>query len=86
MRVTILLFARAKDLAGADRLVLELPAGATVGQLREALARQAPSLAGLLPRSAIAVQGEYAGDEVAVPEQADVALIPPVSGGSFNAL
>jgi molybdopterin converting factor subunit 1 len=82
MIVTVHLFARAKDLAGADRLTLALPAGATVAELRTGLARQAPALADFLARCAVAVQGEYAQDETVIPEDADVAVIPPVSGGS----
>ena len=40
-----------------------------------------PALAGLLARCAVAVSGEFAGDEVVLPAGAEVALLPPVSGG-----
>jgi molybdopterin converting factor subunit 1 len=75
------LFARARDLAGASEVSVTLPDGATVKDLRAALAREYPALAGLLERSALAVQDEFAGDEVRVPAEAEVALLPPVSGG-----
>jgi molybdopterin converting factor subunit 1 len=75
------LFARARDLAGADTLTVELPAGATVGDLRKRLAEGRPALAGLLARSALAVDSEFAGDEVVLREGAEIALLPPVSGG-----
>ena len=42
MIVRILLFALAKQRAGRDSVEVELPAGATVRQLREALAKQFP--------------------------------------------
>jgi molybdopterin converting factor small subunit len=75
------LFARARELAGRDGLSVELPSGARVADLRLALAEVCPSLRPLLGRSAVAVNGEYARDELALPESAEIALLPPVSGG-----
>jgi molybdopterin converting factor subunit 1 len=79
--VTVRLFARARDLAGAATVAVDLPAGAPVADLRRRLADRVPALAALLPRCAVAVNEEYAGDEAAVPADAEVALLPPVSGG-----
>lgn len=81
MTVTVQLFARARDLAGTPTTAVTLPAGATVGQLRRALAQAHPSLATLLERSALAVNNEYAADQQILPANAEVALLPPVSGG-----
>jgi molybdopterin converting factor subunit 1 len=81
MTLRVLLFARARDLAKADAVAMELPAGATVGQLRRQLADEKPALADLLRRSAVAVNGEFARDDAVVPEGAEIALLPPVSGG-----
>lgn len=75
------LFARARDLAGAAEVSVDLPEGTTVAELRAALARVFPSFAGLLERSALAVQDEFASDELVIPPGAEVALLPPVSGG-----
>lgn len=80
MTVTVLFFARARELVSTDRVVLDA-AGMTVGNLRRRLAADFPALAGLLERCAVAVNGEYAEDSVAVPPGAEVAVIPPVSGG-----
>lgn len=81
MTVRVLLFAGARARAGCDRLELELPAGATVGQARLALAVRCPALGGLLDRGMIAVNEEVAEDGEVIPEGAEVALLPPVSGG-----
>ena len=81
MTVRVILFARAKDLAGTEALAVELPPGGTVGDLRRVLARACPALAGLLARSAVAVNEEFAPDSAVVPAGAAVALLPPVSGG-----
>jgi molybdopterin synthase catalytic subunit len=74
-------FARLKDLAGADVLTADLPPGATVGDLRRRLAADHPALAGLLARCAVAVDDEFADDALPLPPNAEVALLPPVSGG-----
>ncbi len=74
----VLLFAALRDAAGPS-VEVNLPAGATVRELRAELARVLP--AALLARSAIAVNHEYAEDERAVAPGDEVAVIPPVSGG-----
>jgi molybdopterin converting factor subunit 1 len=75
----VLLFARARDLIGTDRIEVE-PA-ATVGGLRRMLAQRYPQIAGLLDKSAFAVNDEIADDAAPIPPGAEVALLPPVSGG-----
>src|SRR5579875_356179 len=84
MRVRVVLFAAAADLAGTHEAELELPGSAPVSMapIRAALARQWPALMPLLPVCALAVDGVYAGEEqTTVPDGAEVAVIPPVSCG-----
>ena len=81
MLCKVKLFARARDLAGAAEVAVSLPDGATVADLKASLARAHPALAGLLGRCAVAVANEFAGDAVAIPLAAEVALLPPVSRG-----
>ncbi len=81
MTVRVRLFARARDLAGADAVTVRLSPDATVAELRRQLAAEYPALAGLLGRCAVAVNGEFAEDALALPLSAEVALLPPVSGG-----
>lgn len=81
MRVRLLAFAVAADRIGARETTLELAPGATVGDLRRAAVGCWPALAGLAPRLAIAVDGAVAVDEAPLAEGAEVALLPPVSGG-----
>ncbi len=75
----VLLFARARDLIGAD--CIDVEEAATVGALRQRLLTLYPNVAGLLVKSAFAVNDEFAGDDTAIPAGAEVALLPPVSGG-----
>jgi molybdopterin converting factor subunit 1 len=81
MKWSVRLFARARDIAGADMLAVDMPPGATVADLKKQLAGHCPALAGLLERSAVAVNDEFAGDALPLPHGAEIALLPPVSGG-----
>ncbi len=81
MIVHVRLFARARDLAGADSLRVELPDGATVAALRRRIAADYPALSSLLERSALAVENEFAADSLVLSVDAEIALLPPVSGG-----
>jgi molybdopterin converting factor subunit 1 len=81
MIIHVRLFARARDLARTDHIDLELAEGATVADLRRRLAADYPALAGLLERSAIAVQNDFAVDSCVLPGNSEIALLPPVSGG-----
>ena len=77
----VLLFARARELAGVESIDVNLPPRATVADLRASLANQCERIARLVEKSAIAVNNEYAADATLLPAGAEVALLPPVSGG-----
>lgn len=81
MRVVLKLFAIARQRAGRPEVAVELPEGATVADLKRAVAASHPELAPLLPGLLIAVANEYAPDDRPIPAEAEVAAIPPVSGG-----
>ena len=81
MKVRVRLFAVAKQVAGCDCVELELPQGATIAQLRTRLSEQVPQLSSLLGQMVFAIRTQYANDGDTIPPEADVACIPPVSGG-----
>ena len=81
MRVHVLYFAGARDAAGAARETIA-DAPATVGALRGVLAAVHPRLAAVLARSRIAVDEEFASDDAPLRDGAEVAIVPPVSGGA----
>ena len=79
----MLSFATALDAVGHAETEHELPDGSTVADLVECLTAAYPSLGSLWPRLAVAVDGEVARDRSALlHDGAEVALLPPVSGGS----
>jgi len=79
MRVRIRLFASLRERAGAEEVQLELPEGSVV---RDALAQIAPLSDGV--PVVMAVNREYAGIDQVLHPGDEVALIPPVSGGSVG--
>ena len=81
MTLRVLLFAAARDHAGAGSVAIEVAADATVADVRAALARTVPTLAALLARSAVAVNHDFAEDRHPISSGDEVAVIPPVSGG-----
>ena len=76
MRVTVRLFAALRERAGTGRRELELPQGATAGDVFAALA-----IGSEPPGLAYAVNQEYAERSAVLAEGDEIALIPPVSGG-----
>ncbi len=80
MRISVRLFAGLRERAGAPELTLELPDGACVHDALERLR----DLTGDIP-VVMAVNQEYASAAQPLSPGDEVALIPPVSGGSVSA-
>ena len=81
MRVTVLFFAQARERAGCASTTLELPEGSRIEDARAAIARSHPALEPLWPHLALAVNGELARAGTPIGPGAELALLPPVSGG-----
>ncbi len=79
--LTIRLFAAARAQLNQDQVTVEFPANGSVRELREQLAATHPELNSILAHSRFAVNQDYAADDASIPANAEVALIPPVSGG-----
>ncbi len=82
MRFAIRAFGGLVERAGLATLVIELPEGSDVGGLRRAIASAHPELAALMPRVAVAVDLELASDATVLHAGQEIALLPPVAGGS----
>lgn len=80
--VTVLYFAAARERAGTARETVEVPEGLTAAGLIEELSRRHPELGKLAPHLRVAVNEEFCAPDDPIPPGAQVALIPPVSGGS----
>lgn len=83
MHLTVRLYAVCRERAGADRIELEFPGdSATLTEVFDALRREAPALAPLLAVTRVAINHEFAETNSVFRSGDEVALIPPVSGGS----
>ncbi len=80
-KVKLLFFATLRDQAGTRATEIEVPAETTVGQLRGLVAQQYPGLKASLAVAIVAINREFAPDQAVVPDSAEIALFPPVSGG-----
>jgi molybdopterin synthase catalytic subunit len=85
MRVRVLFFGVLKDLVGRTGESLELPDGAVVREVLSHYLSEVPRMREALASIAVAVNQEYAGAETVLRSDDEVALLPPVSGGSGKA-
>ena len=81
MNVTLKLFAAAKDVVGSPEAVVSMPEGASVADLRQQLVSTYPELSQLMTHCRFAIDNDYVGDDAVLRGDADIACIPPVSGG-----
>lgn len=81
MKVRVRAFAGLVAMIGAREIDIEVGAGATVADVRAAVAGAYPQVEAMLRNVVCAVGEEYVDDGYGVEEGDVVALIPPVSGG-----
>jgi molybdopterin synthase catalytic subunit len=81
-QVSVLFFASLRERVGEKQIWIDLPEDAYVSDLKFALQMRYPALQPLLATSLVAINKEYVADEQFVPDGAEIALFPPVSGGA----
>src|ERR1700740_481236 len=84
MQVQVLFFGALRDLVGRSDDALTLPEGARLSDLLAHYEAAVPRLKDFLPAIALSINQEYASPSAALHDQDEVALLPPVSGGSAN--
>ncbi len=81
MRITVLLFARLRDIAGTANLDRNLPEGSTVHFLWKTLVQDFPDFESYNDAISTAVNEEYVRIDSELSDGDEVAFLPPVSGG-----
>jgi len=81
MNVTVLLFAKPRELVGAGRLDLDVDEGATPDALFADLCAEHPDLGSTRDHLRVAVDQGYAAWDTPLHAGAEVAFIPPTAGG-----
>jgi molybdopterin converting factor subunit 1 len=79
--IKLLFFATIRDKVGVKSVEIDLPENITVKGLKDKLSTDYPSLKDSMRSVLVAVNHEYAFDDALVPQNAEIALFPPVSGG-----
>ena len=84
MRVTILLFARLREIATTGELDRQVPDDATARGAWDVLTAEFPRLTEYTTVISCAVNEEYAPFDRRLKDGDEVAFLPPVSGGDFG--
>jgi MoaE-MoaD fusion protein len=84
MQIRVLFFGMLKDLAGQGSDSLDLPENAVLGDVLSHYEKRVPRLKELTASIATSVNQEYAGRDLKLKQGDEIALLPPVSGGSAD--
>jgi MoaE-MoaD fusion protein len=80
--ITISFFATLKEKTGQTKFDLEISDLITVRELKKRLGEVFPDINQMMDHILVAVNQEFGFDEEIIPEGAEIAMFPPVSGGS----
>ncbi len=79
--VKALFFATMRDYVGVRSVEMQIPAQTDVAGVKVLLIEKFPILRGLMGHMLISVNHEYAFNETIIPDNAEIGIFPPVSGG-----
>jgi molybdopterin converting factor subunit 1 len=80
-RVKLLFFATLRERAGTKTMELDVPADLTIQGLKDKISNEYPNLKESMSSVLITINREYAFDDAVIPQGAELAMFPPVSGG-----
>jgi molybdopterin converting factor subunit 1 len=80
-RVKLLFFATIRERMGVKSLELDVPTDLTIQGLKEKLSDDHPRVKESMKSVLVSVNREYAFDEDVIPQDAEIGMFPPVSGG-----
>jgi len=84
MRIRVLFFATLKDIVGVRQLQVDMPVGATIGDLLTHLEATYPRMKDYRPVVLTAVNEDYVDQRAQIRDGDEVAIFPPVSGGEVQ--
>jgi molybdopterin converting factor subunit 1 len=79
--VKTLFFATLRDRVGTRSVEMQIPQQTNIADFKTILIDRFPDLRGLTGHMLISVNREYVFDDAIIPDDAEIALFPPVSGG-----
>ncbi len=84
-RARVLFFATLRDRTGLREIAIEFPTGAHISDIKQMLFERYPSISPMKDTMIVALNHEFGFDEDVVPDGAEIAIFPPVSGGESEA-
>ena len=81
MQREVLLFAALREAAGSELLTITLDEKSCARDVIDAVGNALPMVASLLPACRVAIDSCYVTPDFVIPDEGEIALIPPVSGG-----
>jgi molybdopterin converting factor subunit 1 len=81
MTLNVLFFAQAREYAGCSSAALDVPEGSSVLDALDVVVARYPAMAALRGHVALALNGVLARGGEPLVDGAELALLPPVSGG-----
>jgi len=80
----VLFFATLREKTGVHETTIEFPLGSHISDIKNILLIKFPALDSSMDTIIVALNHEFAFDEDVVPNKAEIAVFPPVSGGEIN--
>src|SRR4030042_1135061 len=80
----VLFFATLRDKTGTREITIEFPTGTTISEIKKMVLEKYPSISQIMDTMIVALNHEFAVDEDVVPNEAEIAMFPPVSGGQID--
>lgn len=80
----ILFFATLRDRTGVREISIEFPQGARITDIKKTVLEKYPAIGQLMETMIVALNHQFAFNEDVVPNEAEIAMFPPVSGGQIN--
>ena len=84
MKVKVKYFAVCRQMFNRDEEEMEFPEGATLQDILDQLEKEKPEFSTLFEVMQMSVNWQYANKETKLSDDDEVALIPPVTGGSTS--
>lgn len=81
-KITVLFFANLRELTGLKQSPMDLPDQTSVVEFKKIIAESFPEISPALDTTLVSINKEFGFDEDVIPDGAEVALFPPVSGGA----
>jgi molybdopterin converting factor subunit 1 len=80
-KITVFFFAVLRDKAGVKQTFMEIPSNTNISEFKTMVVERFPKITNSMESTLISVNKEVAFDDDIIPDGAEVALFPPVSGG-----